>query len=155
MISFLLALSTIHCVRAIFFTNVSWVDLRRYSHGAERMPFQGRVAMVPILRWAGDNDEVKRIASLLDREEKHQLGRQSEMCSEPLSPEKLASIGVGLASSLLAVAWLAVIGWRRFGTLWWLPSVIFTPRWPQDTRKLIGTHTTSRISCYSGALACV
>ena len=120
----LLVLACLQCTRAIFFQNVSWVDLHLYSEGRERMPFQGRVAMMPLLRAASESRYMGLIAAAIDREDRHQVGRRGLACGEPFSPEKLASLLAGMLCTLLAVAILFARG-RRFGALQWLPAVIF------------------------------
>jgi hypothetical protein len=59
----LLVLACLQSTRAIFLQNVSWVDLHLYAEGRERMPFQGRVAMMPLLRAAGESRYVGLIAA--------------------------------------------------------------------------------------------
>ena len=120
----LLILACLQCTRAIFFQNVSWVDLHLYAEGRERMPFQGRVAMMPLLRAAGESRYMGLIAAAIDREARHQVGRRGLECAEPFSPEKLASLLAGTLCTLLAVAILFARG-RSFGALQWLPAVIF------------------------------
>ena len=91
----LLVLACLHCSRAIFFENVSWIDLKLYAAGQERSPFQQRVAMMPILHLAGESAVMQKLAALIDKEDRHQLGREAAVCAEPMSAEKLASMIAG------------------------------------------------------------
>ena len=120
----LLCMACIHCSRAIFFENVSWIDLKQYSIGQERSPFQQRVAMMPILRLGGSSSLMRRAAAMVDHAERHQAGRESILCAEVMSPEKLTSVIVGTGCNLAAVFTLFLYG-RRFGAMRWLPPVIF------------------------------
>ena len=120
----LLVLACLHCTRAIFFQNVSWVDLKQYAAGQERSPFQERVAMMPILRIAAANPVVQQMAALLDREDRHLHGREALACAEVMSPEKLTSMVVATICNLLAVFLLFHYG-KKFGALRWLPPLIF------------------------------
>ena len=119
----LLLLATVHCVRSIFLVNVSLVDLQSYAQGTERMPFQGRVAMMPVLRWAHGSHAVQRAADFFD----DSLRRTPHFAVPPehVSAEKLTSIAVGLLATGLAVLFAVLVGRRRFGALWWLPASLF------------------------------
>jgi len=48
----LLLCATVHCVLSIYYVNTSYLDLHKYAHGTEKEPFQRRILMVPVLRWA-------------------------------------------------------------------------------------------------------
>ena len=125
----LLFLACLHCSRAIFFQNVSWINLHLYSIGQERKPFQERVAMMPILRAAGKSSVMQKAAAAIDKEDRHQLGRAPLDAAEPFSAEKLASLLAGTVCNLIAVIILWKLGTRiagdRFGALQWLPAAIF------------------------------
>ena len=120
----LLVLACLQCTRAIFFQNVSRIDLRQYAAGQERMPFQGRIAMMPLLRAAGESPTMRAIAAAIDHEDQQQHGPGCAQCTEPFSPEKLVSLLAGTLCTLISVAILFALG-RRFGALQWLPAVIF------------------------------
>jgi hypothetical protein len=120
----LLVLACLHCSRAIFFQNVSWIDLHAYSIGQERKPFQERVAMMPFLRAAGSSPLMQKAAAAIDKEDRHQLGRAPLDAAEPFSAEKLASVLIGMVCSLIAVAFLIRMG-RKFEGLYWLAPAIF------------------------------
>lgn len=120
----LLVLACLHCTRSIFFDNVSWIDLHRYALGEERLPFQERVAMIPVLRAADHSPRMQRAAAALDREDHHQLGRRLAACAEPVTAEKLACILAGVFANLIAIAILWIYG-RKLGILPWLPPAIF------------------------------
>ncbi len=123
-ITVLLLLACLHCTRAIFFDNVSWINLRQYAAGTERKPFQERVAMMPVLRIAGSNQWMKTAAAALDREDRHQLGRRELDCAEPFTPEKLASLLVGILCNVVAAAAL-FYATRTLGNLQWLAPALF------------------------------
>lgn len=121
-ICLLLALATVQCVRSVFFVNVSLLDLRQYINGAERTPFQSRVAMIPLLRWAGTNRPIQRVAGFLE----HSLEKVPQLKPPPerVSPEKLACILAGMVAMLAATAFLIAYGRRHFGRLWWMPATL-------------------------------
>ena len=120
----LLVLACLHCSRAIFFQNVSWIDLHAYSIGQERKPFQERVAMMPLLRAAGSSPFLQKAAAAIDKEDRHQLGRAPLDAAEPFSAEKLASVLTGTICNMIAVALLLRMG-RKFNRLYWLAPAIF------------------------------
>jgi hypothetical protein len=62
LIAFLLLLATIQCVRADFLKNETFIDWHAYSEGTVALPYQGKVPIMPILRWAGHS--VDGIASM-------------------------------------------------------------------------------------------
>ena len=115
-------LASAHCARSIFFVNVSLLDLSLYELGQERMPFQGRVAMIPILRWAHGNSLLGRVAAIFDQS----LHSSPHMQHPPenYTPEKLACMLIGvIAVSTMTFASLWY-GRRYLRELWWLPGVL-------------------------------
>jgi hypothetical protein len=83
----LLLCATTHCVLSIYYVNTSYLDLHRYAHGTERQPFQRRILMVPVLRWAESSHCLQGLA---DR-----YGVNVPQ-PEPMSAAKLACILVSL-----------------------------------------------------------
>jgi hypothetical protein len=120
-IALLLGLATVHCVQSIFVVNVSFIDVRSYDNGTEKMPFQGRIAMMPIGRWASGNHAMKRAAAWL----KVRIFQDRTLIAEPYTPEKVAFMIVGLCATLLTTGFLARIGWRLVPQAWWLPPAFF------------------------------
>jgi hypothetical protein len=122
-IALLLCLATVHCVRSIFLVNVSPIDLQRYEHGTERMPFQGRVAMMPVLRWAHGSHGMQRVAAFFD----NSLRGTTHFAVPPenVTPEKLACIAAGLTAMLLVLAFQIQLGRLRTPRVWWMPAVLF------------------------------
>jgi hypothetical protein len=117
----ILCLAGIHCSRSIFFDNVSWINLHDYAYGRERSPFQERVAMMPVLRIAADSPALRAASDSINLRRKLDPGMER---AEVMSPEKLASIASGIASTLLAVAVLLLYG-RKLGALYYLPAALF------------------------------
>ncbi len=119
LISFILMLATIQCVRADFLVNETFLDWRKYALGHAPLPYQGRVGMMPILRWAGDSAGMRaataRYAITVT------IGTQH---LDPITTEKFTSMLVGLVSlgaMMLTGAWWS----RRRGLRpWWLMDAL-------------------------------
>ena len=79
----LLLCATTHCVLSIYYVNTSYLDLHKYAQGTEREPFQRRLLMAPILRWAESNRLLQRAAA--------RYGANVAQ-PEPMSAAKLACI---------------------------------------------------------------
>ena len=113
-IGIVLLAATMHCVQCIFFDNVSYLDLHRFAYGQENMPFQGRVAMMPLLRW-GEHRYGAMIAS---------LPHGVKWGFEFPSTGKTTSYKAGLVSLFLLVLFCVRHGFRNGRKLWWLcPSL--------------------------------
>lgn len=117
----LLALASTHCVQSIFTANFSNLNLKAYDNGVERMPFQGRIAMMPIGRWAATSAAMERASHWLEDHTYH----VPEGKMESFSAEKFAFLIVAVLATLLAVAFGAHVGWRLMPEVWWLPSALF------------------------------
>jgi hypothetical protein len=66
LIAFLLLLATIQCVRADFLKNETFIDWHAYSEGTVALPYQGKVPIMPILRWAGHSvDGIASVAGMV------------------------------------------------------------------------------------------
>jgi hypothetical protein len=118
----LFLLASLHCARSIFYVNVSQIDLPRYELGLERMPFQGRIAMLPVLRWSHNNPLLIKGADFLSRN----LRKSTDMQQPPedWTPEKLICLLLG-GMSICMMTWTGVwFGRRHLGELWWLPGVV-------------------------------
>jgi hypothetical protein len=115
-----LMLAAIHCVRSDFFVNESaGVDWRGYASGEIQMPYQGRVGMMPVLRWAEQNSVMVRGAA------KYQsMMIVASKYSEPVSVEKFTSMVAGLISLLILLGYCVWYSRRRGFAPWWLPSVL-------------------------------
>ncbi len=116
-----LAIASVHCVQSIFTTNVSHLNLKAYDNGVERMPFQGRIAMMPIGRWAETTNAMERASHWLEDRTYH----VPEGKMESFSAEKFVFLIVAILATLLAVAFGAGVGWRLMPEVWWLPSALF------------------------------
>ena len=119
----LFLLAAVHCTRSIFADNVSLIDLPRYAVGLERNPFQSRVAMMDLLRWAHGNATLERVAAWFDSS----LTRTPHFAVPPehVTPEKLVCIGVGLLAVLGMVGMAIWVGHRQMPrAVWWLPGVL-------------------------------
>jgi len=116
----LLLLATIHCAASLFFVNYSYLDLKAYANGSERMPYQGRMGMMPVLRLAEHSPEFLAMTARVDRS----LAAHQRSAFKSVSVEELASMIAGLVSLLAAVSVAAVYGWKRFRSAWWLPPVL-------------------------------
>ena len=119
LIAFMLLLATIQCVRADFFVNNTFLDWRQYALGNAPMPFQGRAALMPILRWAGENAAMQQLAARYAA-----TVRVGTIFYEPVTVEKFVSLLLGLLS--LAAMMLAAFWWSRRRDLrpWWLANVL-------------------------------
>lgn len=120
----LLVLAAAHCTLAIFYDNVSYINLKQYEAGTERNPFQERVAMIPLLRLAAQSPPLERVAAYLDAHDRRYPGRTGPDCAERYTPEKLACVVVGLLSMMSALAVLVTLGLRRMRDVWWLPAAL-------------------------------
>lgn len=107
----LFLLAAVHCTLAYFYNEVSYLDLQTYTTGKAPSPFQERVAMIPVLAWAEHSPTVSATADTL-REflERYGRGKDSLVILEPLTPEKVACMGVGVACNLCAVLLLLWTG---------------------------------------------
>jgi hypothetical protein len=113
----LLVLASAHCARAIFFVNTNAIvmNLQAYEHGKDQLPFQGRVLMEPVMRWAHGNRSLQRISDRFN---------ENKLVAEPYTPEKVLSIVIG-AMSIILLGLLATYAGREVaGDFWWLPWTV-------------------------------
>jgi hypothetical protein len=114
-----LVLFTVQCVRSEFFVNESGVDWRSYAAGTAAMPYQGRVGMMPWLRWSENNGLMVRGAS------KYQsIEIVGSHYSEPVTVEKFAALLTGLLSAFVLLGYCVFYARRKGLRPWWLPSVL-------------------------------
>lgn len=118
----LLLLAAVQCGRAIFVSNVSYLDLARYAAGAERAPYQDRVGMMPVLRWAEQNPSLARAAAAIDRSQ--QATPQHASHPETMSADKLACVLLGCFSVLLMTVAATWVTRRQFPDLWWIGGAL-------------------------------
>jgi hypothetical protein len=104
-ILFLLLLATTHCVLSVFFVNRSYLDLPRYAAGLDHLPFQRRLLMIPVLRWAQASPWLQRAAARFAR---------FNPGYEPMSAAKLACVLLGVAA-IVALGLLSMARARRLG----------------------------------------
>jgi hypothetical protein len=117
LIVFFLVIASIQCVRGYYYVNVSTLDWSTYAHGTAELPYQGRVGMIDVLRWAENSPYMIRGAAKLGR----MLLRPY---LEPMSVEKFTSLLAAIFSMLLIQAYIIHYGWRHRYRLWWLPDVL-------------------------------
>ncbi|MGA8162846.1 MAG: hypothetical protein WBD32_14215 [Acidobacteriaceae bacterium] len=117
----LLFLASVHCARSVFLVNVSGMDLARYESGSESMPYQGRVAMMPVLRWAHRNGEIRKAAAFFNIS-LHAIHHMHP--AEEFTPEKFVSMLVGVLAVIAMTTSALVFGRRRVKDMWWLPAVL-------------------------------
>lgn len=119
LIAFLLLLATIQTARADFFVNDTFLDWHQYALGRAPLPYQGRAALVPILRWAANNQIFRRVTA------RYAITVQvGTLYYEPVTPEKFMSLLLGLVS--LGFMMLVAFWWarRRRVSPWWLSNVL-------------------------------
>ena len=107
----LLICATTHCVLSIFYVNTSYLDLHAYAHGAAPEPFQRRLLMVPILRWAESNHVLQAAAA--------RYGTNVPQ-PEPMSAAKLACILLSLLLLNAFGLWTTRISEQLSIRHWWL-----------------------------------
>ena len=118
-IAFLLVLASVQCIRADFFISESSLNWREYAIGGEMMPYQGRVGMMPILRWAGDSPRMRQLTTKYAR-----TISVGSIRTEPITPEKFASMLVGIVAMLATMAGAFWFSRRRGLQPWWLANVL-------------------------------
>ncbi|MGD0888767.1 MAG: hypothetical protein ABR889_05935 [Acidobacteriaceae bacterium] len=116
-IVFLLVMASIQCIRGCYCVNSSSLDWRTYAHGTAKLPYQGRVGMIGVLRWAEGSPLMIRGAAKLDRMD---VGRYPE----PMTVEKFTSLLAAILSMLLMLAFMIRFSLRHGYRPWWLPSVL-------------------------------
>ena len=116
---FLLVLASVQCIRADFFISESSLNWHEYAIGGEMMPYQGRVGMMPILRWAGESPLMRRMAAMYAR-----TIFVGSIRTEPITPEKFASMLVGMLAMLATMAGAFWFSRRRGIQPWWLANVL-------------------------------
>ncbi len=117
----LLLLAAIHCTLSMFCTNYSYLNLAAYAAGSEQMPYQGRVAMMWVLRLAQHVPAVAAAAHAIDDSlQRHH--KNSRLVG--LTPEELVCMVVGLISMLTIICAAIWYGHRSFRRLWWLPATL-------------------------------
>ena len=119
LIAFVLLLATIQCVRADFFVNNTFLDWHEYALGNAPLPYQGRAALMPILRWAAGSPALQHIA-----ERYAATVRVGTILYEPVTVEKFVSLLLGLVS-LFAIM-LVAFWWSRRRQIrpWWLANIL-------------------------------
>ena len=120
LIGFVLCLAAIQCVRSIYGYSVSFMDWHAYALGQAPMPYQGRVAMVPYVRWAENSALMHRLS---DRYQT--ISQVGNKMPEPMTVEKFASLLASLVSLLIMVA---AAGWysvrSRYRPWWLMPALV-------------------------------
>ncbi len=118
----LLVLAALQCGRSIFLDNNSYLDLPRYAAGTERAPYQDRVGMIPVLRWAEHSPSLARAAAAINHSQ--QSTPQHASHPEVMSAEKLACVLVGCLSVVLMTLAATLVTRRRFPEMWWIGGVL-------------------------------
>jgi hypothetical protein len=115
LIGFILLLAAIQCVRSIYASSVTGYDWPAYAIGKAAMPYQGRVAMMPYLRWAENSYWMQRLSA------RYQVMSQAgNKMPEPMTVEKFASLLAALFSILILVAAAICYSIRCKYQPWWL-----------------------------------
>jgi hypothetical protein len=119
LIVFILFLAAIQCVRSVYEETVSFYDWHAYALGQAPLPFQGRVGMMPYIRWAENSARM------------HELGDKYEAISEVgtkmpevMTVEKFASLLAALFSMLILVGASIWYGIRCEYEPWWLMAAL-------------------------------
>jgi hypothetical protein len=116
---FLLLCATTHCVLSIFFVNLSYLKLDDYAAGRSPQPFQGRLLMVPFVRWT-QASHFLQAAALRYAKNLNQY--------EPMSAAKLACMLLGIvmlcALGLVSLRSARKLGLRRDWLLWAMILVV-------------------------------
>jgi hypothetical protein len=117
----LLLLAAVHCTLSIFCMNYSYLNLAAYAAGTEQMPYQGRVAMMWVLRLAEHSPTITAAAHTLDNSLR---AHHKNSTLVGITPEKLVCMVVGLASMSMIVLAALWYGQRRLARVWWLPATL-------------------------------
>ena len=119
LIGLALFLAAIQCVRSIYGYSVSFTDWHAYALGEAPMPYQGRIAMAPYIRWAENSALMRRLS------DKYQaISQPGSRMPEPMTVEKFASLLAALISLLIMTAAAAWYGIRSRYSPWWLMPVV-------------------------------
>ena len=113
-IGLVLMAAAMHCVQSIFYVNVSLLNLQKYEQGQEKMPFQGRVAMMPVLHW-GEKRYSAYVAT---------IPTTTKFGQEAYTPEKLISYRAFMFSMAFLVLLCIRYGVQVQREFWWLPPAL-------------------------------
>lgn len=116
----LLLLATVHCAASLFFVNYSYLDLKAYAAGTERMPYQGRIGMMPVVQMAEKSPMFVAFTTRLDKS----LSSHKRSAFRRVTPDELACMIAGGFSLLVSVGVATFYGLRRFPAIWWLPPTL-------------------------------
>ena len=119
-VAVLLMLASVHCAMSLFFVNYSYLDLKAYAAGTERMPYQGRIGMMPVVQAAERSPGFLAFAARLDRS----LAAHKRSSFKSVSPEELACMVAGLLSLWVSVGAASAYGMKRFRPVWWMPPAL-------------------------------
>ena len=119
LIGLVLVLALVHCTQCIFSDNYSYLDLVKYENGQSPVPYQDRVAMMPLLHWAHQQAWMRSYAA----SHESPVGR-NHIYVETNSPEKVACEFAGGLSLFLILGALAVQGRRLWPEYWWMPPAL-------------------------------
>src|SRR5260370_40616033 len=117
LVAVLLLLASTHCALSVFSSDISVINLPSYVQGLERVPYQSRVGMIPVIRFAESSSEIQVLAAKLEAK---RLSGSFGVQREPVSPEKFICIVVGIVS-MISMTWMTTaFGHRLNPTLGWL-----------------------------------
>ena len=120
LIAFVLLLASVQCVRSIYGSSISFIDWRAYAAGQAPMPYQGRIGMMPWLRWAESSPWMLRLCRRYQT-----ISEVGNKLAEPMTVEKFASMLASLAALLLMVAAAGWYSLRCGYRPWWLlPALV-------------------------------
>ncbi|TCK71715.1 hypothetical protein [Acidipila rosea] len=118
LIFLLLTIASLHCGSSIFYSNVGFINMQAYEGGQERMPFQSRALMMPVMRWARQNALLKRRATHTNDIDVAGAARERQ------TPERLLSSLIARIC-VLGLGILATLEGKRLGIKpWWLPWAV-------------------------------
>jgi hypothetical protein len=91
-------LATVQFAGVYYFLAQNYLDYTRYEYGYERLPFQTRLLLAPLLRWADNSDHMVHYASRLS---------YSAFFPDGIVPQDIALFFLNIVSVLIA-GWVAV-----------------------------------------------
>ncbi|HEY4049905.1 MAG TPA: hypothetical protein VGM27_23835 [Acidobacteriaceae bacterium] len=119
LIGFVLFLAAIQCVRSIYQSSVSFFDWHAYALGQAPLPFQGRVGMMPYMRWAENSGRLHEL-----NEKYRDISQVGSKTPEPMTVEKLASLLAAVVSMLILVGAAMWYGIRSNYEPWWFMAAL-------------------------------
>jgi hypothetical protein len=92
-------LATVQFAGTYYFLEDNYLDYNRFEHGYERLPFQTRLLLAPLFRWADDNDFMVKYAS--------HLSINTYFFPHGIAPQDILAFYLNIVCVLIA-GWVAV-----------------------------------------------